>query len=101
MSDEHTTKHVIRPSLREAIAELASGAYVGTEDDEWGFSYKLVRPVKQPDGDDFDVLIHRGWLESMANGGSYRLTDAGKLAYLRSTDEMGDGKLTHPGKWEN
>lgn len=99
--DEHSTEHVMRPSLRDAIGELASGAYVATEDDEWGFSYKLVKPVAQPDGDDFTVLIHRGWLEGCANGGSYKLSDAGLRAYLRSTDELGDGRLVHPHGWEN
>lgn len=44
----------------------------------------------------FDHMLHHGWLESTAGCGGYKLSDAGKLAYLRSTDEMDDGKLVDP-----
>jgi len=44
----------------------------------------------------FNYMLHHGWLESTAGCGGYRLTDEGLRAYLRSTDEMGDGKLIDP-----
>lgn len=45
----------------------------------------------------FDVqdLVKAGWLEPF-NGG-FKLSDAGRAAYMRSTDELGDGKLISPG----
>lgn len=98
--DEHNRGHVERDTLIEAIMELVGGAYVTTDSDGVnGFSYKLVQPVKQPQADDFAVLIHRGWLES--HGANYRLTDAGRKAYLKWCDELGDGMLLHPHEWKN
>lgn len=44
----------------------------------------------------FTHMLHHGWLESTTGCGGYRLSDAGLLAYLRSTDELGDGKLIDP-----
>lgn len=44
----------------------------------------------------FNHMLHHGWLESTTGCGGYKLSDAGKLAYLRSTDELGDGKLVDP-----
>jgi hypothetical protein len=41
-------------------------------------------------------LMEDGWLLGYANGGGWWLSDEGKKAYLRSTDEMGDGKLKAP-----
>lgn len=40
-------------------------------------------------------LIREGWIEEMGNS-TWRLTDKGRLAYLRSADELGDGKLYVP-----
>jgi hypothetical protein len=86
---------VIDPALRDAIGELASGALV-----MWGEgTCRLVRHLPQPPHHVFDVLIHRGWVEDLANGSGYRISEAGKLAYLRSTDELRDGKLVHPEGW--
>jgi predicted transcriptional regulator len=44
--------------------------------------------------EDLNQMIDEGWLYSM--NGTYRLTDEGRAAYIRSTDEMGDGKLISP-----
>jgi hypothetical protein len=44
-------------------------------------------------------MIHDGWLESF-NGG-YRLTDAGRASYMRSTDELGNGVLVAPNNQES
>lgn len=44
--------------------------------------------------EEIEQLIRDGWLESF-NGG-YRLSDAGRQAYMRSTDELRDGKLYVP-----
>ena len=41
-------------------------------------------------------LMRAGFLEPYPNGGGCRLSDKGLTAYLKSTDEMGDGKLEIP-----
>lgn len=87
-----TSQFVVQRELRDAIEELACGALIMRNDG----SPQLVRHLPQPPGHVFDVLIHRGWVENLANGSGYRISDAGKLAYMRSTDELCDGKLIHP-----
>lgn len=86
--------------LRDAVGDLASGCQLVLEDD-CGNSWRMVAPVKQPQGDVLSHLFHCGWLETMPNGGTCKLSDAGKLAYLKSTDELGDGKLIAPHEWRN
>lgn len=93
---DYESDAVIDPALRDTIGKLASGALVMWEDG----SCRLVRHLPQPPSHVFDVLIHRGWVEDLANGSGYRISDAGKLAYLRSTDELQDGKLVHPEGWQ-
>ncbi len=82
--------------LHEAVGELASGALLKLDSEgDW----ILVRPMKQPEGDVISQLLHRGWLEGMANGGTCKISDAGLKAYLRSMDELGDGQLIAPHEW--
>ncbi len=101
MTDQRSGEAVSDTGLRNTILELASGAKIAIEDDGYhGFSYILVRPLPQPENEVFEVLIHRGWVNSQANGGGYTLSDEGLRAYLRSTDELGDGQLRHPHDWE-
>ena len=98
MSDDltnHTGNEVTDKSLRMAIVELAGDAKIRYDGD---MRPVLVRDLPQPSN--IDVLFHRGWLESMPNGGTFKLSDAGLLAYLRSTDELGDGRLLHPREWQ-
>lgn len=97
------SRHIEKPpqeataEVRTLIERLATGFVIRTEDlggydgyDYWvekSERYKLF-------GSDISRLIQDGWLESF-NGG-YRLSDDGRKAYLRSTDELGDGKLYSP-----
>ncbi len=96
MADEHTSETVEDRSLRDAIRELASGAVLRLDSEG---DPVLVRDLPQPLN--MEVLFHRGWLTSMPNGGTFKLSDAGWLAYMRSTDELEDGKLRHPHQWQN
>lgn len=84
--------------LRDVIAKLASGYRIRSESDGFhGYEYTLA-------GDSYSVdglmaqLVREGWLTSTPNGAAYVLSDAGLKAYMRSTDEMGDGKLTAPSR---
>lgn len=92
---DQNSEAVIDPALRDTIGELAGGALVIWEDG----TCRLVRHLPQPPHHVFDILIHRGWVEDLANGSGYRLSDAGMKAYLRSTDELRDGRLVHPERW--
>ncbi len=44
----------------------------------------------------FEHMLHHGWLVSTPGCGGYTLSEAGLMAYFRSTDEMGDGKVIDP-----
>jgi hypothetical protein len=92
---DNTGEAVTSRSVKEAIEELAGGAYFRWQSDGTNV---LVRDLPQPEGGTVEVLLHRGWI----NGGNglFRLTDAGLRAYLRSSDELGDGVLVHPHEWK-
>ena len=81
----------------EVVSALACGARIRIESDGFhGNDYVLQTPAPAMQGGTFDRLMREGWLESAPNGGSYILSDAGRKAYFRSTDELGDGKLVLP-----
>lgn len=79
--------------LKEIIAALASGARITLDGDR---TPELRMPGPRLDGATWDTLCREGWLESMPNGGTFKLSDEGLRAYLRSTDELGDGTLVSP-----
>lgn len=82
------------PSLREILAELAAGALIVAHDDG---RYELCHPGKQITGHTLNwVLAKDGWVQNTPNFGAYVLTDAGRLAYMRSTDELGNNELVPP-----
>jgi hypothetical protein len=82
-------------NIAEMIQALASGAVIRSESDGYdGPDYFLDMGSPRIRGDVIEKMIREGWLSSF-NGG-YRLTDEGLKSYLRSTDEMGDGKLVQP-----
>lgn len=71
------------------------GWRIVVEPDDFTNEYHLVGPSHDVTGL-FQEMIREGWLVSSPNGGSYVLSDAGRAAYMRSTDELGDGKLISP-----
>jgi hypothetical protein len=78
-------------TLDEVIGRLASGARVILDSE--GYPH-LHEPQPHIDGPLWDRLCREGWLEPMANGGTFKLSEAGFLAYLRSTDELRTGPLS-------
>jgi hypothetical protein len=48
---------------------------------------------------ELDMLIKDGWVERPFASGWY-LSDEGRKTWLRSTDELGDGKLRSPASGE-
>jgi hypothetical protein len=81
-------------TLRQIITELASGAQIVAHDDG---RYELCHPGKPVDSHTLQwVLARDGWIESTPNCGAYVLTEAGRLAYLKSMDELGSGELVAP-----
>ena len=82
------------PTIREILAELATGARIVAHDDG---RYELCHPGKPVTGHTLEwVLIKQGWIESTPNFGAYVLTEAGRLAYMRAWDELGNGELIAP-----
>jgi hypothetical protein len=86
--------------IKNVIGKLAQPGWLICTHDLGGFDgseYWLEkREGERVTGHDIRVLMREGWLESF-NGG-YRLSDAGRAAYMRSTDELGDGKLLAPSR---
>ena len=82
------------PTDREVIAELASGARIIATDEGDGWSYKLIHKEVPITGSQVVQLLDEGWIYS--SNTAYFLTDEGKQAYLKSTDELGDGRLLAP-----
>ena len=80
---------------KDVIAHLASGAKLRRHGDD-GTEVELVTFHDVVTPDQWNRLADGGWLKGFANGGGAWLSDEGRRAYLRSTDEMGDGKLVPP-----
>lgn len=79
--------------VEEVVEALATGYAARYEDGHTLYVTKTAGKVRP---DTLDRLIREGWLEGFANGGGFRLSDAGLRSYLKSSDEMGDGKLVPP-----
>lgn len=79
-------------TLQDVIELLAGEARIYLDDE--GYPELLTRHGNVSAM--WDRLCREGWLEAMPNGGTFKLSDEGLKAYLRSTDEMGDGKLNPP-----
>jgi len=78
---------LVQPNFRISIDDL--GGYDGYE--IWIRRTEGMRISQR----ELDMLIKDGWLEAYG-AHSWQLSDAGKKAWLRSTDELGDGKLRSP-----
>lgn len=79
---------------QEIIFALAGGSRIYVEQDGFhGNSYELRDLGIEICGGTVSRLVSQGWIEGP---NTYRLTDAGFKSYLRSADELGDGKLVPP-----
>ena len=81
-----------RIPIRELIGLLAGPGPLLRYSDGGGAD--LVTYHGHVPNEDISQLCDKGWLCSM--NGTYRLTNEGRVAYIRSTDEMQDGKLRAP-----
>lgn len=79
-------------SIRDLIGLLAGPGPILRFSDEGGAD--LVTYHGHVSNEDISCLCDNGWLYSM--NGTYRLTDEGRVAFNRSTDELGNGKLIAP-----
>ena len=81
---------------RQIITELASGARIVCRDlgGHDGYAYELVRGEITLTSSQVNRLIDEGWIYS--SNTAYFLTEAGKESYLKSTDELGEGRLLAP-----
>lgn len=83
--------------IKNIIEKLAQQGWIIRTNDlgEYdGHEYMLEYSERHNVGHKLSRLIREGWIEGF-NGG-FRLTDAGRMAYMRSTDELGDGVLRPP-----
>jgi len=78
--------------LKDAVGLLATQGVVCRYSDDGGCD--LVTHHGHLTNEEINYLCDAGFVYSM--NGTYRLTDEGRLAYLRSTDELQDGVLRPP-----
>jgi hypothetical protein len=76
------------------ISHLACGAVLLFDRDSAGG--ELVMRYGHVTAEQVTRLGRDGWIKWFPSGGGAWLTDAGRAAYIKSTDEMGDGKLVAP-----
>lgn len=76
----------------EDIVPLLAGDYRMRDDGDYLYLTHIAGRVRD---DTLRRLLEEGWIKSFPNGCGFELTDEGRKAYMRSTDEMGDGVL-HP-----
>ena len=79
--------------IEELIQLLAEGAKIRWDDGQCNVVkfYGTACNIEQ--------LIQEGWIVSGTGSSYYKLSDDGLKAFLKSTDEMGDGKLISPIEW--
>lgn len=70
----------------EVLMHLAGGAVLIRDED--GFGADIVTRHGRVDSTQFNRLMVSGMLKGFANGGGAWISDEGKKAYLRSTDEL-------------
>ena len=80
--------------VEEVVEALATGYSAYYERDS--NILNVIKTAGRVRPDTLDRLMREGWLEGHANGGGFRLSDAGHRAYQRAYDELGDGKLIAP-----
>ena len=78
---------MVTDDFKKAVFNLADGCRLVADDE---MQLQMVKPVEQPDGVTLDRLTLEGWLERMPNGGTFKLSEAGLLAYFRYTDGRND-----------
>ena len=79
--------------VEEIVPLLASNYYLREGPD--GHVWVTLTAGKVRD-DTITRLLEEGWVQRFPNGCGFELTDAGRGAYMRSTDELGDGVLRAP-----
>ena len=84
-------------SVEEIVTCLATGWILRRHGGRGydGDTFTVERQAGEVRDDTLNRLMREGWLRS-SNGLAFFLSDEGHKAYLRSTDEMGDGKLIPP-----
>lgn len=77
---------------QEALNDLAAGFKIKSEGSGW-WPALIYEQTKKISGPIFDELSRAGFLQGIANGSGFLISDKGRKAHLKSTDELGDGKV--------
>lgn len=79
---------------REALNALAAADFKIRSDGEDGWWPVLIHEETKPiSGPVFNELMKAGFLKGIPNGSGFTISDEGRKAYLKSTDELGDGNV--------
>lgn len=72
---------------KEVLEALAGGAVIERDDLTLG-GWRVITRHGGLDSEQVRRLSDAGYLDGFANGGGARLSEEGRLAYIRSTDEL-------------
>jgi len=88
-----TTLSPAATALLERLCEAGDPSpwAVRFESDENGYSMRLEKTAPL-DHSALDELRRAGFLRDIPNGSGWWVNDAGRAAFIKSTDEMGDGR---------
>ena len=93
-------KTLDNPRSKEILEKLSAGWRIELEDHGGfdGYGLYLAPPGRVSVANrDVEELREAGFLETFPSGAAV-ISDAGRLAFIRSTDEMQDGKIYIPEK---
>lgn len=81
--------------LKEIVRLLVRSGFRLEYADGWN-GHRICGPDTPVTAQEVSFLADHGWLKPMPNGGGAWLSDDGRKAFMRSTDELGDGELKSP-----
>lgn len=79
--------------LRHIVRSLAQAGYRVVYDDD-GQGGQICGPSEPVTASEVNQLGADGWICNLPNGSGCVLSDAGRKAFLKSTDELRDGTLS-------
>lgn len=88
--------NVLSRSSQEALNDLAAGFKIKSDGDGGWWPILVYEQTKKISGPVIEELMNAGFIHGIANGSGFQISDEGRKAHLKSTDELGDGKVHIP-----